>query len=72
MKLLTGSSVIANIVIQVKRQKPGQAAAGVPAPKVLPLAKANSGKMAAAAPAPTPAKIKLMSRPQARASGCVS
>lgn len=61
------------VSIQVKRQKPGQAAAALPTPKVLPLTKATSGKMdVAAAPAPTPAKIKLMSRPQVRASGCVA
>lgn len=58
---------------QVKRQKPGQAAAvALPLPKVLPLTKTTSGKMAAAAPAPTPAKIKLMSRPQVCAVACAA
>lgn len=44
----------------------------MPLPKVLPLTKTTSGKMAAASPAPTPAKIKLMSRPQVFAPACAA
>lgn len=50
--------------VQVKRQKPGQVTSVQPAPKVLPLTKAPSGKVVVATPAPTPCKIKLMARPQ--------
>ncbi|KAL0031856.1 hypothetical protein WJX79_000268 [Trebouxia sp. C0005] len=56
-------------VLQVKRQKPGQATPVQPTPKVLPLTKAPSGKVVVATPAPTPGKIKLMARPQSAAEG---
>lgn len=66
----TLSAVKLNHALQVKRQKPGQSPSAMPAPKVLPLTKAPSGKVVVATPAPTPGKIKLMARPQVKTTCC--